>query len=145
MWFTLRSFRIAFCLVGLIVSQTRAADGEPVETLTFEKHIRPILRTHCFDCHGATSELKGKLDLRLVRFLLKGGESGPVITPGKASESYLLERVKSGEMPPGDARISKAEIILLERWIASGAATARPEPESIGPGSLVPSPKPALW
>ena len=39
--------------------------------LTFEKDIRPIFRAHCFDCHGATEEMKGNLDLRLVRFLLQ--------------------------------------------------------------------------
>ena len=145
MWFTLRSFSIVACLSGLFVCQVNAADAKPVDKLTFEKHIRPIFRTHCLDCHGATSELKGKLDLRLVRFLLKGGDSGPVIVPGKAGESYLLERVKSGEMPPGDARISKAEIALLERWIASGAATARPEPETIGAGLGITPEDRAFW
>jgi hypothetical protein len=145
MWFTLRSFSIAVCLASLIVCQARAADGEPARKLTFEKHIRPIFRAHCFDCHGATSELKGKLDLRLVRFLLKGGESGPVIVPGNAGESYLLERVRLGEMPPGDKRISQAEIALLDRWIASGAVTARPEPETIAPGLGITLEDRAFW
>jgi hypothetical protein len=145
MWFTLRSFGIATCLAGLMVCQVRGADGEPVETLTFERHIRPIFRTHCFDCHGAAGELKGELDLRLVRFLLKGGESGPAITPGKSGKSYLLERVRSGEMPPGDTRISQAEIALLERWIATGAATARPEPKTIGLGLGITPEDRAFW
>lgn len=64
----------------------------------------------------------------------KGGESGPVIVPGKPAESYLLERLVKGEMPPGEKRVSDAEIAVLRRWIAAGALTARPEPESIGNG-----------
>ncbi len=71
----------------------------------FEKDIRPIFREYCFDCHGATEELEGGLDLRLTRFLIKGGDSGPAITHGDAASSYLIERVESGEMPPeGSAR-----------------------------------------
>lgn len=102
--------------------------------LTFEKDIRPILRAHCLDCHGAIEEKDGNLDLRLARFMIAGGDSGPAITAGKPDESYLLDRVKSGEMPPGDAKVPAEEIAILERWIAAGAPTARPEPETIGPG-----------
>ena len=32
--------------------------GEP---LTFEKHVRPILKQHCFLCHGEESKTKGGL------------------------------------------------------------------------------------
>src|SRR4051794_6921186 len=67
--------------------------------LTFEKDIRPILKTNCFQCHGEDGEKKGDLDVRLARFIMKGGESGPDIVPGDASKSHLLELVKKGEMP----------------------------------------------
>lgn len=103
-------------------------------SLTFENDIRPIFRAHCFDCHGAVEEMKGGLDLRLVRFMAKGGESGPAIVPGKSEESYLLDRLRSGEMPPGENRVPEAEIAVIEKWIADGAKTARAEPERIGPG-----------
>ena len=55
------------------------------ETYTFERDIRPLFREYCFDCHGATDELKGGLDLRLVRFMKAGGESGPAIHPGEST------------------------------------------------------------
>lgn len=111
--------------------ETSAGGQEP----TFERHIRPILRAHCLDCHGAVeADIEGSLDLRLVRLMQTGGDSGPAIVPGKPDQSYLLHRVQSGEMPPGEGKLSDEELQTLERWIAAGAPTARPEPESIGPG-----------
>ncbi|MEZ6131767.1 MAG: PSD1 and planctomycete cytochrome C domain-containing protein [Planctomycetaceae bacterium] len=120
-------------LIGLLFSwSVRADDVAP--PLTFEKDIRPIFRAHCYDCHGATEELKGGLDMRLVRFMQAGGESGTAIVPGRPEESYLLDRVKNGEMPPGKHTVPASEIQILESWIADGAKTARPEPDTIPPG-----------
>ena len=110
------------------------ATGSPEAPLTFEQHIWPILRAHCFDCHGATDEMEGSLDLRQVRRMTQGGDSGAALTIGSPEESLLFQRVESGEMPPGDAKVSADEVDTLRRWIAAGAATKRPEPESIGPG-----------
>ena len=104
------------------------------DELTFERHIRPLFRAHCYDCHGSVEELKGGLDLRLRRLALKGGESGSAIAPGDPDGSLLLQRIRSGEMPPGEAKVSAEEIAVLEKWIAAGAKTARPEPESLGKG-----------
>src|SRR5579872_168818 len=83
--------------------------------LTFEREVRPILRAHCFDCHGSQNVRKGELDLRLRRSMVKGGESGPAIQPQHPEESYLLDRIKSGEMPPGDQKLSPKEIAVIER------------------------------
>ena len=132
-----------FCLTPLAAGEPLAAGDEPLaasepltssEPLTFEKHIRPILRAHCFDCHGATEDLQGGLDLRQVRLMQKGGDSGSSLTPGSLEDSYLMDRVISGEMPPGDSRLSAAELQTLSAWIKQGAKTAREEPENIPPG-----------
>ena len=121
---------------------TAADDAGP---LTYERDIRPIFRAHCFDCHGATDELKGGLDLRLVRFLKKGGESGPAILAGKPDGSFLLQRLRDGEMPPGEGAVPDDEIATIERWIAAGAKTARQEPESIGPGLGITEEERSFW
>lgn len=129
------------CMAGMAVA---AGDKKPAK-LTYEEHIRPIFRAHCFDCHGATEEMEGGLDLRLVRFLIKGGESGAAIVPGKPQESNLLNRIQSGEMPPGEARVPEAEIKIIERWISGGAKTSRPEPKTIGPGLGITPEERAYW
>jgi hypothetical protein len=113
--------------------------------LTFEGDIRPLFRTYCFDCHGATEKLSGELDLRLVHFMEKGGDSGPAIVKGDAAGSYLLQRVKEGEMPPGEHRVPEDKIAILQQWIQEGAKTVRPEPASIGPGLGVSAEERAYW
>jgi hypothetical protein len=105
-----------------------AADG-----LTFEKDIRPILKVHCFHCHGEENVTKSGLDVRLARYITKGGESGPAIVPRDSAKSLLLDMVKKGEMPKGKAKLSDGDIDKIERWIAAGAPTARPEPDKLGP------------
>lgn len=120
--------RIAFLFIALAPLAHGAA--APV---TFEKHIRPILKAHCFHCHGEEGEMKGGLDVRLARFILKGGDEGPAVVPGKAAESHLLKMVQEGEMPKGKAKLKDSEIALIEQWITHGAKTARPEPEELGP------------
>ena len=104
------------------------------DLLTMERDIRPILKEHCFDCHGATEDVQGGLDLRLVRFMVNGGESGPAITPGKPTASPLLDRIKAGEMPPTGKKVSPEQIATIEQWILTGASTAASEPEELDPG-----------
>lgn len=137
---------VMVCHCAAAPANDTAADPPPADQpLSYEKDIRPIFRAHCFDCHGATEEYEGGLDLRLVRFMIRGGDSGASIVPGDAAESYLMQRVKSGDMPPGETRVPDDQIDVLQRWIAAGAKTARPEPESIGPGLGITQEERAYW
>jgi len=111
----------------------------------FNADVRPILKAHCTDCHGETEKLKGGLDLRLRRLAVAGGESGPAVVPGKAAESLLIERITSGDMPPGKKKLSAAEIDVLRRWVAGGAQVEGPEPDKLAPGlAIVPEDR-AWW
>src|SRR3989441_7572473 len=102
---------------------------------TFEKDIRPILKAHCFECHGEGEKLKGGLDLRLRRLMLQGGDDGPVLVPGKPDRSPLFTLVHSGEMPKRDKKLTREQVALIKQWISTGAKTARPEPAELGKGS----------
>src|SRR5690242_160980 len=57
--------------------------------------IRPLLQAKCVRCHGGKAR-KAALDLTTPAGILKGGESGPVVVPGKPEDSLLYEKVHSG-------------------------------------------------
>ena len=144
---------VVLMLVVWIGASAQAAESDdssvvPNAPLTFERDVRPILKTHCFHCHGEEGELEGSLDVRLRRFLAKGGDSGPVIVAGKPDESVLIERLRSGEMPPGDdpsKKVPSAEIDIIARWIAAGAVTARAEPDVLTDADLITEEERAWW
>lgn len=132
------SLAVANWSIGLLGAQAE-------EKLTYEKEVRPVFKAYCFDCHGGGETLEGNLDLRLKRFLVRGGDSGPAIKPGDAAASLLLERMKAGEMPPGEKKTPPEQIATIERWIASGAATSREEPEQLPPGIDITPEERAYW
>ncbi len=108
-------------LIGLLVTATSIASASDV---LFEKDIRPILKAHCFQCHGEEEVRESSLDLRLRHWIAKGGDGGPAIEPGDPENSVLLQRIVDEEMPPGDKPLSATDVDLIRRWIAQGAQTA---------------------
>lgn len=132
MWSTRR---LAFGFVlGAVCLAGRVGAARAEEPLTFEKHIRPILKAHCFQCHGEEEKPKAQLDLRLVRWIARGGKKGPAVVPGKPAASLLWTRIEAGEMPPGEKKLSPQERVAVQTWIAQGSRTKRPEPETLAGG-----------
>ena len=123
-----------FVILVQFPAQLWAADNA-ADAVQFETHVRPILKAHCWHCHGEADELKGSLDARLARTLLQGGDSGPAIEPGDHAHSLLYQRVVAGEMPPSEKKLTPAQIDVLARWIDQGARTAHEEPASLPPGN----------
>ena len=93
----------------------------------FEKHIRPVLVNKCYSCHSAKAKrVRGELLLDSKEAMLKGGESGPAIVPGKVEKSLLIRalRYEKLQMPPR-GKLSAKVIADFERWIAMGAPDPR--------------------
>ncbi|MEZ6138351.1 MAG: DUF1553 domain-containing protein [Pirellulaceae bacterium] len=132
---------VAACAVGA-ACQLIANESA---TVLFEKDVRPILKAHCFHCHGESGVLEGTLDLRLSHLIHAGGESGAAIVPGDPARSLLLERIKAGEMPPDDKRLADHELSVLEAWIEQGAKTARPEPQALAGGEYITEEERRFW
>src|SRR6187551_3040197 len=110
--------RIGF-LVGLYIPLfCSAGRGAPV----YEKDVRPVLKAHCFHCHGEGGKKEGGVDFRLRRFMLHKTDDGPVMVPGKPDASRMVQLVHNGKMPKGEKKLTPREIALLEEWIAAGAA-----------------------
>src|SRR5580698_5703671 len=113
-------------LAALLTPHVSSAE---TRQLTLERDVRPILKEHCFHCHGEGEKLKGGVDLRLRRFMEKTTKDGDhVMVPGKPEESEMVRLVREGEMPEKGKKLTPAEIATIEQWIRQGAKTVRPEP-----------------
>jgi len=131
-------------LLWLLFPVVTARGAEAV--LTFEKDVRPIVKEHCTHCHGEEEKPKGGLDLRLRRFMDKTLDGGlHVVLPGQPANSELVQIIRRGEMPKKGKKLSEAELAVIERWIAQGARTARPEPLTLAPGPLISDEDRGYW
>lgn len=139
------SLALIFSTFGTIFANKPSTASTPSGTLTFEADVRPILKAYCLDCHGGVEKLSGGLDLRLRRFMMTGGDSGTALQPGSASESLIVQRMRSGDMPPGEKKVPAEKLEIIERWIAAGAITAKVEPEKLDAGIGITSEERAYW
>lgn len=82
-----------------------------------------LLRDECLRCHKVEKK-KGGLLLNSRQALLDGGDTGPAIVSGKASESFLIEGLADDADPhmPPKKQLTLKEIKLLSQWIDKGAA-----------------------
>src|SRR5436190_17128062 len=100
-----------------------APRGDAIEF--FEKKIRPILASNCYNCHSANTNSKGGLRVDDRNGLLAGGNGGPAIVPGHPEKSRLLLAVRRTDaklkMPP-EKPLADEQIADLKKWIADGAA-----------------------
>jgi mono/diheme cytochrome c family protein len=104
-----------------------AADKKDV---TYAGEIKPIFEQSCVKCHGAQRP-KAHLRMDSLEGVLKGGEDGKVVVPGKSAESLLVHNVAHvGDpdqyMPPpknkaGIGPLTKDQIGLIRAWIDQGA------------------------
>jgi mono/diheme cytochrome c family protein len=125
-----KSLLLYGALLAMMASSVSASGPEPAAIEFFEKKIRPVLAEHCYRCHSATAEkVKGGLMLDTKDGLLKGGETGPAITPGDPEKSLLIKAVRytdeNLQMPPKGKKLSAEQIADLEAWVKTGAADPR--------------------
>ena len=92
-------------------------------SLSYNFHVRPILSSNCFACHGPDPEDRAaglRLDTR-------EGAIEDVIVPGDPDASEVMRRITSTDpadiMPPPEAHttLSSEEIDTIRTWIAEGA------------------------
>src|SRR5207244_80867 len=97
----------------------------------FETKIRPVLAQHCYACHSEAArtnkKLRGGLLLDSREALLKGGDSGPALVPGKVKEGHLLSALRYDgdvKMPPS-GRLPDEVVADFGRWVEMGLPDPR--------------------
>ena len=107
---------------ALLTSSAFAAD------LDFYKDVYPFLKTNCISCHNKTTT-KADLNMETPELMIKGGEAGTALVPGRSAESLVVAaslHTQDLEMPPpnnksGAVSLTPAEIAILKQWIDQGA------------------------
>jgi hypothetical protein len=117
--------------LGLAGMGKKPGEGAP----SFKANVMPIFQKHCLPCHAEESFNPSALSLDDHALLMKGGEHGAAVVPGKPDESLLVKKVladppfgermpmrskrrKSVERP---AQLSEEEVQVLQEWIRAGA------------------------
>jgi len=96
----------------------------------FEDDVAPLLKAHCVDCHNEDAA-EGGLDLSSPLALLRGSESGPVVTARNRDRSLLFEVIRDGEMPPDGPHLTAAEIQRIGNWIDHGLTFREPTASAV--------------
>ncbi len=94
----------------------------------FTKHVKPILESKCLRCHGG-KKIESDFDLSDREGLLKGGQIGNSVVPGKSRESQLVKLIthaKEPHMPQGGDRLPDSAIAKIIEWIDLGAPYDNP-------------------
>ena len=61
------------------------------------------------------------LDMNTYETFLAGSQNGPVIVPGDANDSLLIQKVTAGKMPKRGPKLTPAQIQIITDWINAGA------------------------
>ncbi len=119
-----RSVLVLLLLPGL----ARGSDADRLWT----GKVRQLFDVQCVKCHGPI-EQKGGLELDTPQAVLKGGDDGVVIVPGKPEESSLYKKLEPGADPhmPPKKQLSETEREWVRQWIqglSSSESTSASKP-----------------
>jgi len=99
---------------------TETAAAAPATTVSFANDVMPIIDSRCVNCHGGERIEEGLL-MRTYEEIMAGSDNGPVIVPGDAANSKLVELVASQKMPKRGPKLTPPQVQVLTDWVASGA------------------------
>lgn len=83
------------------------------KTISFGKHVVPILSEHCFECHSGEDASAG------IRLDTLDGVLNQT-NPRDGASSHLVELVTQAKMPPEGDSLSPDQIRVLSVWIDEG-------------------------
>ncbi len=116
-------------LLALVVAPAAAAGPIAVDP----QKARDVLKQHCHRCPSGAGSEGGEFDVLDVATLTAARGGDPAyVRPNDPDGSYLLDRVKRGNMPPKSVRDrpTAKETEALWAWIAAGAPAFTPGPEA---------------
>lgn len=124
-------FLISMTLLALGCSSSNSGGGAasappsgsaPAAEGTFSS-VQPILSANCTGCHSEGG--KAGINLTSQESIMKGGQEGPIVTPGDPDKSKIVDALRgrngAKQMPFGRTPLPEADIAKVEAWIKAGA------------------------
>ena len=102
------------------VFRSNPTEAAPHNQVSYANDVRPILESRCGKCHMGDFVSEG-LDMNTYESLMAGSQNGPVIVPGEASDSLLIQKLVEGKMPKRGPKLTPDQIQLISSWIDAGA------------------------
>lgn len=116
---------VAGLLPGAMSGQSCQVNGRP--QYTFED-VRVILdRNKCNSCHAKGSYQNSWHYTTYESLTSRNACNSLNVVPGRSDLSPLIDKLNGGPtscgaaMPPGNQRISNADLLAIEKWVDSGA------------------------
>jgi mono/diheme cytochrome c family protein len=97
------------------------------ESVSFSFDVAPLLVDHCGGCHIDARQIRGGLRMDTFAQMMRGGDNGAMITPGRGEASLLVKKLRGtapdGQRMPGGGRppLPEDSIALISKWIDEGA------------------------
>ena len=111
----------ALAVTVYAISHSGSTEAAPTNAnVSYAKDVRPILESRCRKCHMGKHVSEG-LDMNTYETFLAGSQNGPVIVPGDANDSLLIQKVTEGKMPKRGPKLTPAQIQIITDWINAGA------------------------
>ena len=106
------TFLFAFALAPFV----RGADAAAL----WSGKVQPIFDANCVKCHGLIQQKSG-LELDSPETVMKGGDDGVVVVPGKPEESRLYQYLASDSDPhmPPKKQLTDPQREAVRQWIAA--------------------------
>ena len=89
--------------------------------VSFANDILPIIQSRCNACHGGDRGTEEGLDMNSYANIMAGSDNGPVIIPGDADVSLLVEMLVQNKMPKRGPKLTPPQVQLIIDWVNQGA------------------------
>ena len=122
---------LSLALPRSILLAENPTDSASETTRRYRVSVEPLLKKHCFQCHGDKDEVRGEVNFRVI-------ETGPQIKAAFELWSNVLELIETGSMPPEtQPRLTPAEIAQFKAWYQQELVdTIAPLPDVLRPRRL---------
>jgi uncharacterized membrane protein len=123
-----RFLRTGLAFAGLALAAATTV-GCAERTVSYSAQVQPIIEKRCVECHapGQRGYEESGLEMTNYASLMKGTRFGPIVEPGDAMNSVLIQLIEgrahpSIAMPHGRNPLPDSEIAVLRKWVEQGAS-----------------------